>query len=88
MLSPFLTVTTARTTTVTGSPTTPQTRAAPGPNRGSSELSNIECDDGLDNDGDGLTDVPDDPGCDDPTDPSEQSTASTATTASTTTSTG
>ncbi len=33
------------------------------------------CDDGVDNDGDGLVDWPDDPGCDDSEDPSEQSSA-------------
>ena len=32
-----------------------------------------DCDDGLDDDGDGLVDYPDDPGCESPTDPSERS---------------
>ncbi len=33
----------------------------------------LVCDDGADNDGDGLSDVPDDPGCDDVSDASERS---------------
>ena len=34
-----------------------------------------ECADGIDNDGDGLSDAPDDPGCDSVDDPSERSAA-------------
>ena len=42
--------------------------------RDSSEQSRrLVCDDGLDNDGDGLIDRVANPGCDDPADPSEQS---------------
>ena len=40
---------------------------------GMGDLCTFDCDNGADDDGDGFTDHPDDPGCDSPTDDSEQS---------------